>query len=381
MTTILYQIGDLPVYDIFSGVDGKGVQLDLGRDWENPTASFTNIGGTLSFLPATRSIPKQPQLSIKTSLLQAGSITPQKALEHLKSLGGRRDVPIIAFRYESYDDNCCDCTYPVEWIVTSGVILNVKEGAEYKAAKAPFSFEVADVDLKIEIGLVWRTLSPAEWEYRSWASAFIDPYSDMNTQQTFGSVFTHPRSLDTDNANGVKENGYFYRWQTPRSRLSPVFWAEKYVGSTVGGYGSNWTVPGSLEINANPARYSGPTDSTYAFKNLTKTGTVRIVVTRDTGLFNGQTVDEVSSLNLVQLDADLYATGFSGLLTDDIVYTGSVDPFPAFIVRNGTTLPVLPKWSYPGTAVGELGRGYIRLRVEVIGGYCLVAQLHDFGVL
>ena len=376
MATILYQIGDLPVYDVFAGVLGKGVQLDLGRDWENPSAAFTNIGGTLSFLPATRSIPKQPSMSIKTPLLQAGALTPQEAIEHLKSLGGRRDVTVIAFRYQDYDSTCCDCTYPLEWIVTTATILSVKEEYEFKADKAPYVFSVSNIDIKLEIALNWRILSSTEWEYRDYYTRFVDPYSDLNTQQGFGSVLSIPQHFDK-----LKVNSFFFKWQTANSRLSPTFWAEKYTGNSRGGYGSDYAPPGITEFFIDPQKYSGSPSSFYAFTNLTTSGEITISINRDTGVFFGQTVLEVSRLDLAQLNTDLLNSGYSGLLIGDIVYTGNVDPFPAFIVRGSEVLDALPKWSYPGTQVGELGRGYARITIESKNAYCLVAQIHEFGVL
>jgi len=375
MVSILYQIGDLPIYDIASGIGGKGVELGLGRGWETPTTTFTNIGGNFSFLPATRAIPQSPKLSFKATFLQKGLLYPQDAVEHLKSFGGRRNIPFIAFRYQEIDISTCGGRLPITWMLNYGEITDIKETSETVTTGAQ-PYAQMEVDLSAQIGINWRALPLGSWEYRDWNRRYTDPYNVTNFGQTPDKLFIHPPVLPD-----LRENGFFFKWQAAKSDIDPVYWGEKYLNGRIGGFGISWSDYGSYEFFANPRLFSGTTASLYAFKGLQNTGTISITIRRDTGLFSDSYVSEVSTLDLAQLNTDLQNAGYGGLYSNDILYAGLLDPFPGYILRDGVKIvDVLPKWSYPGTYVGEVGRGYnlVNFSSTFTGGS--VAMIQDYGI-
>lgn len=376
---ILYQIGDIPVFDAFKGTEDSGVEIGLEQSWRNPEAEFSNTSGRMSFLPRTRALMEPLEVTLSGQVFKSPGFSVEGFINSIKSLGGRRNTPIIAFRGESPDDDpeCCDCDdMRVDWLINYGLVLNVEVDTELKSQDNPWVFDTLPLSIELQLDTRWVCLPPLLWEYRKWSGRFVNPQSSFNSQEGIDQLFIHPKKFSQ-----IVPNSYFYRWYTELSLFNPVYWGEKYLEGRQGGVGSNFTDFGVFNTYADPSMWPADPASVYAFTELSNSGTINIAVSKSAGYFVDDTEVQVSTLDLSVLNADLLASGFGGLLHNDIVYTGLVAPYPGFVMRDGVKITTArPKWSYPGTYPGETGRGYNSIHFYGDGSTGQVAFLHDYGV-
>lgn len=378
MSLILYQLGDLPLFHGIKGVNGTPVKLEVTSEWRTPSTKFTDVGGEYSFLPLTRSIPESKELELKGTLAPSKGFTPEQMLEHLKFLGGRRNTPIIAFSLENIDADCCGdgCAGYLRWLINNAIITDIDPRYESQSDSSVWGFDVIEVSFSVTLDPVWRGLNPWLWEYRPWNERIINPLDENNSQVSFDNQFTTPIEL-----SDLHENGYFYRWQSVLSDLNPAFWALVHQTDFPTGQGSDYRDFTTIEFYSHPSRWSAPPRSIYAFRGLSATGSISIIIKKPIGYFQNQFIEETSSLDLVQLDADLAAAGYFGLQSSDEVFTGLAHPFPGFVKRNGAVLPsIRPRWIYSGTYPGETGSGYNIIEFQSTASSGQIAYVHDFGV-
>lgn len=371
----LYQIGDLPVYDNLRGGDRRGLSLELTSDWRNPTQEFAGVSGQHSFAPTTRGILDKNEFRVRANVYPSPYLDSDEVQTMLASMGGRRNTPVIAFRY--VEDYTKGAQY-IDWLVSYGIVTSVPRKSEYFSPDSMLSVVTHEIEVKMELGTRWRRLSPWLWEYRNWVNRVIDPNSPLLIADAPTNKFVHPERF-----RHIKPNHYFFLYESSLTDFAPEFWGVKYEEEpNDGGYGSDWTTLGDFEFFSDPLRWSAPPSSIYAFTDLATSGTLSISVQRSTGFFAGQAVEEVSELDLAVVDADLAAAGYTGLFADDIIITGLTAPQPGFVYRDGAKIEAArPKWSYPGIYPGECGRGYNVVTIQADGLNPRVAFLHEFGVV
>lgn len=372
----LYQVGDLPLYDSLRGPGGKGIQIDMSSEWRDPTQKFSGISGQHSYAPLTHGILDKNSISVKGAVYPTKFMDAEEFQNMLFSIGGRRNIPIIAFRYvENYNSTA----QYIDWLVNYGMVNKVPRKQEYMSEDNIFAPLTAEIQFDIDnLGLKWRRLSPWLWEYRRWADRVIDPNSSLLAASEPSNKFVHPQKFAQ-----ILPDRYFFLYDTTLTDFSPAFWGVKYEEEpNDGGFGSNWVGVGTFEFFSDPLRWSAPPSSVYAFTNLATSGTLSIAVQRTTGFFANQVVEEISTLDLAIVDSDLNAVGYGGLRSDDIIITGLVAPQPGFVLRDGSKIEAArPKWDYPATYPGEASRGYNKVTLQADGLNPQVAFLHEFGVI
>lgn len=379
MSLVLYQIGDVPLYHSLKGVNDEAVKLDVASRWRTPSTDFTDVGGDYSFLPLTHSIPDAKEIDISGTLVTGKGMSAGQVLERLKFIGGRRNTPVIAFTLENYtgEDGCGEsCASSVRWLLNECVIDEVSPRYETRSEGTSFNFDVIPVDITMRLGTIWRGLTPWFWEYRPWNERIINPFSSQNMQVSIDNRFLMPKALDQ-----LQENAYFYRWQSELSDFNTSFWAIAHEVDYPAGVGADYQAFGQTEFYSDPFRWSAPPRSFYAFRGVNIEGSISLTVTRAIGYFQGQGIQEQSTLDLAQLSLDMETLGYGELQAADEIFTGLAHPFPGFVKRNGVILDgVRPRWDYPGTYPGETGQGYNIVRVDGINTAGQFAYLHDYGV-
>jgi hypothetical protein len=373
---VLYQIGDVPVFHTFCGIDGNPISFDTPRDWKYPEEELSGVGGSISYLPLTRTLPQRPQFKITGNIKATAPYPVTRTMNALTALGGRRNIPIIAFQLENPMQND-EKVSSLIWLVTDCTITGVEPTNSYNDNSAGHVFEYGQLSLTLKAGMVWKALSPWLWEYRDPLDYIVNPYSDENSQIGVDNYFHHPQQF-----SDLRECFYFYRWQNALSRYNPTFWGLAFSGGIPGGYGSNFVDFGTYEFYSDPQLWNAPPSSVYAFTGLRPTGSISITTRKATGLFTAQYVDEQSTLSLSDLDDDLATAGYGGLQESDIVFTGAMAPFPGFVYRDGARLMGFsPKWSYQGSYPGETTQGYNTVLFGSKDTTGQVAFLHEYGLL
>lgn len=376
MATMLYQLGDVPLFHTLVGDDGKGVSIDLGRSARIPQTNLTGVSGSVSYVPLTRPLLDPMQIKISGILRQLPPYGLTRSINSLKSLIGYKNIPVIGFFMENSQIDG-QSVPNLLWLYANCTIKDVDASSDYNSEKDVWGFDKQPITITLVADLRWRSLSPWFWEYRDPHDYLINPNAPTNSQVGIDNYFYHPPTF-----NDLSENFYFFRWQSDLSQYNPTFWGIKYDSGLLGGVGSDFVDFGSHSFYSDPQLWSAQPTSVYAFTNLSDAGEINMTVRRQTGLFASQYIDEVSSLDLAQLNDDLITAGYSGLLPSDYVFTGYLSPFPGFVYRNGERLTgFTPRWSYPGTYPGETGRAFNTITITAEGTTGQVAYLHEYGVL
>lgn len=370
---LIYQLGNVQLWDAFKGVNGKAVAVNLESQWKAPDTQFSGVGGRQSYLPLTRSILDDPDISIDGSLMNTPGWSIDQNIARIKAFAGRRNIPIIAFQLEDRTPEEATDDISVRWLVNYGIITKVTTKSSYNEGATDFDSGAISITMKLQRN--WQALSPWHWEYRSGNQPIIDPANAVNAQQGVDHYFNIPEFFGE-----FVEDSFFYRWQNELSSYNPTYWAKRF-DATEGGYGFDFKNFAPVEFYSPPELWSAPPTPAYAFTQLENVGTLHIKARRSTGLFQDDFVYEDSTLDLAQLNTDLAAAGLTGLLKTDIVFTGFIDPVPGFVYRNNAALALpIPAWSYQGLYPGELSAGFNRIEISVEKGAGQMAALFTYGM-
>jgi len=368
---IIYQIGSLPLYSSLHSLGGSGIQIKRGWDWDAPEIDFTGLEGGVSLLPPASALLKNSEVSLSGVLVNTPDIKMMSALNYLKSLGGRRNVQIIGAQIA--DKSADDGEYvfasgDITWLVCDAVITSVKidevwEGDTMTTSHIPLT-------IKCKLFDYWKILSPLYWEYLDRGMSAINPHGSETQPHMGNTTFGHPT-----NFSELLPGYVFFRWPSTLSEMSPTMWDSKYDGH-LGGEGSDFVPFGTVDILVDPQAWQS-SNSLTAFTGLVSTETIEMVVTKPSGPFKEDLIEEISSLDLATTDADLAFLGYFGLRGTDILYTGFVDPLPGYVVRDGIIISGLSlRWDYPSSYPGEFANGSVT--VEYRGSLGAVAYLHDY---
>lgn len=379
MPLIVYQVGNVPIFHSFQGVDNSGLEVETGRSWVLSTTEFTGISGEHLYNDPARPIAKRIDASIKGNIVSDDDIFIDKTLSKLMSYGGTLNIPIIAFHYESRDElNLLDCSAcgncQLRWMVNYATIQEISRSSVIKSQDDWFSLSYQPVDLKLSLDWRWEVLNPYIWEYRI-NSEITNPIDPLIHEEALDNIFYHPNQIST-----ILKNAYFFCWKNRLSAFSTAAWGDRFLEGRIGGYGIDFSDVGEYEFFSDPQFWSAPPSSVYAFNRLDTSGTITIKVRRPFGIFAGDYIETEASLDLAELDTQLDDKGFVGLSKDDIIITGNVQPFPGFILRDDEIIVgIRPKWSYDGLYPGETAIGYNYLTFLAEDTDARVAFLHNYG--
>lgn len=372
---LIYQIGDVPLFFDLLAKSDDSVSLKTSRDWKVPFADFNGVSGQTFVGDPYRPVVEAQKITISGLFVADDGVSPEKLLRGLHSLGGVPQVPIIAIRYEEClhvdATRCCaSCNPTLDWIVNYGIITSIKGDSEYQNTKQSWGSSVADLNITMQIGTKWKELSQYEWDYRN--DKTLNPFSQPQTVLTNSWI---PQSFD-----GLRRQYFFYKQDSGGAKYDPSYWGLKYSKS-YGGNGSDFVDAGKYPFFVDPQMWSAPPNSVYAITNLLSTsGSVSLKVRRSTGAFSSNERFEESTLDLAQLNTDLFNSGYGGLYASDTIITGYANPFPGFILRDGNILNTKPRWSYQGLYPGETGIGYNEVSISAAGNPIQFAYLHDYGM-
>lgn len=348
---LVYQIGDVVLYDALLGANGDPVEAAFSRSWSNPSTAFQQGGGRQYHGPLLRSLPEEVEFEVSGRLFQTPYINASRMKSRILSFAGRRNTPVIIVKYEeSYTSNCLP---KLTWLIGYGTITDLPTEHNYYGAESGGSFVSTPLELNVKISEPFQQLSQWFWEYRSMQERLSNPYSEDAAQEGLNG-FRHPQDFTE-----IQPNHYFVRWQSSDTMYTPEFWGLNYLYQMDGGQSSDFVNgPLNLFVYSDEDLWSVAPRSMYAFTNLSPFGTITITTKLKSGLFYGDEVESTTTLDLAQLDTDLAAAGFGGLAIDDILFTGAVNPRPGFIQRYGNTLAaVRPKWIYDQSYPGEISKG------------------------
>lgn len=370
---LVYQIGNVQMWDAFKGVNGKQVNINTESTWKAPDAQFSGVGGRQSFLPLTRSVLDDPDITVDGSVVDGTYWSIDQTLARLKSFGGRRNIPIICFQLEDRTPEEAIDDISIRWLINYAIITKVTTKSSYNDSATDFDSGAVSLSMKLQRN--WQALSPWHWEYRSGNQPVIDPANPINAQQGIDHLFNIPTTF-----GGLVPDSFFYRWQNELSTYNPSYWATRFE-AVEGGFGFDFKNFDVVEFYSPPELWSAPPAPAYAFTQLENVGTLHIKARRATGLFQDDFVYEDSTLDLAALDSTLQVAGLTGLLKTDIIFTGFIDPVPGFIYRNNEILSVpIPEWDYEGQYPGELSSGYNRVEIGVDQSAGQMAALFTYGM-
>lgn len=150
------------------------------------------------------------------------------------------------------------------------------------------------------------------------------------------------------------------------------------------GSGIGLSASGSHSFTVPDYEWSAFTRSLYQFTEMPAQDNLVISVSSD-GPY-GSRLTNVAALDLSDLDTDMAAGGYTGLLQSDTIVVGDYKGKKSFIIRSSTPITdITPKWVYDGGAIGEAGLGLnsVVCAYPYIGpSYnTQIAQLHNFRVL
>lgn len=368
---VIYQIGDVQIYDNIRGLDGASLKVKRNYTWDNPQTEITDVETVVSLLPATTSLAESGSITVTGMSVGTDWQTVDGVIENLKFTAGRQNTKIIGFMVQSNPGDEGDLLISdLTWLINDCVITKITPSPNWGEGNSDAGLPIT---FTIELGIAWEGLSDLYWEYKSPDQRYLNPYSSDNAPRQPQNRFLLPQTFAD-----LSPNSYFFQWSNNISSMSPAVWGSFYDGQGLNGLGSDFAPFGTLAINADQLRWQS-VESMYAFTGLGQVGELSISVIKGAGYFPGETVTEVSALDLSVLSDDLAVAGHIELMPTDIVYAGLIDPLPGYVERNGEILTgMIPSWSYPGTYAGEVGKGHSTVSVagdDVLGS---VAYLHSF---
>lgn len=376
MARILFQIGDFAVWNHYIASQVASVSIDNPVSWRIASTVLSGVSG--QYIAGSYERPLMSPQSYKTSgsFMTEKGMTKDQKVAKLMSLGGRPGIPIIAFEYDDceHDGITCGCNPSLNWVIATGTITNVGRKINILEHEEPHTGDFTEMDMDITLQSPWRRLTPWVWEFRK--DRVNNPFITTNATEVGNNTFPHPAKMAS-----LQQQGFFYKWADDLIRYSPDYWAVKYSAGISGGFGQNYlTTPYNNDLIIPFETWNGNPTATYAITNLQSSGTVKICVTYQNGLFFGQTAVQESSLDLAVASAALSALGYGLLLPNDVIIAGRVSPFPSFVIRDTQVIPnFIPKWAFSGIYPGELFPTANRLEFINDGANARYAYLVDYG--
>jgi len=353
MNVWIYQIGNIPVYEVLSSRSDGGVEVDIPRKWHVPTEDLKDTGGRINLMPSGRTSPEAVDISVKGDFFETSTMPAMSFVNQINSLGGFRDVPIIGFRLASQPNG----SQPIlHWLTMNVTIESVDVEFSYKDTE--WKSDVVTVDIKMKGEAYWRSLNSSVWSYSL--------FNHRGDQKSFS--ISHPKYITDINKN----YSFVQRIDNNTIIHNPSLWGVFYKSDPFGSFGFSWTSSLSNYVYSHPYFWSGEPISYYAFKNLDLNNQVSIEVVKNDGSLS------TSTLNTNDLHTILVARGYYGLRPSDIIIAGKTNPLPGFVIREGNVIPVVAPWIKQDVFVGRVGIGESLIKVTVNNSGILQSQLHIF---
>lgn len=285
-------------------------------------------------------------------------------LQALKKLVGLPTDIIGYFDNNCCENSCCACgggrMSNIVWLTNFGVLnkLTVDNKDD----------RIMEITLDIVHGAYWRPLQRYFWQWTGVSGIPFNvkqkpllPYANYFTRlPSAGEIFC--RRCQCKHFVKRSFNDCLVGYDPDLWAMATCDYPTDYPQSS---HAMTWTVGEQVRnLFIDPTIWGAPPLTVYALRNLPPVGEVKIAISRSEGEWSS--VDEVSVLDLAQLNVDLVAFGYNGLQADDIVYLGDVIHKAGFVVRNGQILErPRPLPTYPGKWVGYMTPGNIRMHIEI----------------
>ena len=359
MTLIVYQIGDLPIYDHLRGKNEDGVTVSVDRSWRVPTKALEDLGGEIQVLPKDRISPEALSVNLKGEIFASYNLTTDYIINYIKSLGGIQNIPLIVFEISSQDNG----TSPkIKFFYTEGTIDKTSGEFTY--------VDEHQISIDMKCKLYFQSLNPVVWEYRDFFSRDIETTRQTSTQN-FSSIKNFPKTLDE-----LKPGYFFFRWAGDDILNNPSIWKYLHINDPYGSYATDWGAPMEYYIYTFPYLWSGPPSSIYALTNLQTNDVITMQYRTPYNLFQDNDKVNQAVLNTDDVDSALRSRGYGGLRQDDIIVFGDVSPMPGLVLRGDVILEVVAPWKKTTPKVGQLARGVNQIVVNSLSSYTRFAQLH-----
>jgi hypothetical protein len=298
----------------------------------------------------------------------------------LNRLAGRQTDIIAYTRATCCEDfDCgCGCGYQyggdeLIWLHTRGMITKVESQDS--------GLSIPGLAISIAIGATWRPLNRLIWSYRH--SKYANRYRFPSPATPLDAIKPYP-TLTAVNAQCDQSLMWVKRvYADDLLMYDPSMWEGLHQYHRLAfeyetGYGENYVSDSSrtMFVRVSAAVWSARPSSVYAFTNLPASGQLSLWVRQDDDPWTDQEL--LTTVSLDDLDAELVAKGYGGLLVSDSVYIGDTRLKPGLIVRSGAVLSnVAVPVDYDQNFPGILGVGTNRLIFDTPAG-SQHAQVHTF---
>lgn len=354
----LFQLGDVRIH-----LHGQRFQES---EHTTEVKGVDYIGSMKKGWGDNRFTAKIQQQQLKGYLLSDCGMRADQVYQRLITLVG---LPTHLIGYSDLD--CCgfDCLcgagsdMHVGWFETIGVLTSVSPtGIENR--------DEMEISITIEYQAVWTPLNRVFWEYGDWSRLLYlapqeTPYQYVNA------AYAYP-TPDMVFSSRVCQQFKRHAYLDPLIGYDPNYWVavldDLAPGYTDIGRAFTWQTNSGKTYQpfCDPANWSAPPSSVYAFRNLPHANGTEIVIDIERnarGVFERET--ERIKLDLFDMDNKLDAAGYLGLLDTDILYIGDLLYKPSMILRDGAFLEFRPTFSYEQDHPGFLMPGKNQVSIEV----------------
>lgn len=356
----LYQIGNVAFHGHHTPFGSMATTSNITQPtmlWTEEVAWQTN-----DVFPPVRTV------SLQVSVEGRHGWRHDQVHQRLTTLVGR-PTSVIGYMLKG-NETYCACQSPhscVVWFENFGVLKGLAIGSREN-----------ELEVTIDFGSYWTPLNRYNW---SWSNGIADtflrnpiiyPYCEGMSRLPDAKMLFSDYSRDYQFVHKQYAHTLYH--------YDPEFWLDNVCRFPpqypAVGMARSWHTPTYDTIYSDPTFWGAAMHSLYAFRNLPVSGEISIQVNRGDGLWGLKS--ETATCDLAQLDDDLGATGNTGLLMDDILYTGYMYARPGLIMRDGQFISNFRvRIDYGTQWPGYLSAGRNETIISAPDG-CEVAWVHYF---
>lgn len=399
----LYQIGDWRATLVTSSY--APISFAHDATFRTPMSTISHVSGSFSHSSPVNPVLAQTNATYSGTLVcgLGGCDDTTSYVGGLLALAGRPHVPIIAYEPITAcgNVNCngscgkCQGTRKGRFLLTYGTVTAMRRTTQVEMGK--FSQEdYATFNISLTLYPIWETVD--RFRYKWWPKGKptaltpeILPWQDYNEQFPQHptwlnmSEVTYPKRADRGfsymrRSSPVKENPFFYpsmaRYGYDQYVAGDEYQRNEFQPAWVPLYStrlsSHWQEIGVEDqiqrIQIPTHLWPAPPRSLYWFRMMPGTGTITISVDGITPL--GETYQNVATLDLAQLDANMAAAGFTGLDIGDQLNVGLTSRGGGYLYRWNPTVEemevinVYVPWNYTGHYPGETATGIFTTAID-----------------